>query len=131
MKQQKILTIILCLLSCLLIVAPASATTQSQFLLNSTGGIAPQSVLFTDKSLGSPSSWNWYETIYHNGVYSSGPTSFSTSQTPTQSFGIAGSDYEYFINETTTNAGGSNISVQNTWVNTTNIVASYWPLMLA
>ena len=98
----------------------------AQFLLSATGGTAPASVTFADKTANA-SGWAWSYTAYVNGVYSSGPTVFASTQNPTQSFGTAGVNTEYQIMLTAENvtSGKFNTSVQNTWINTTSLNAAF------
>ena len=95
-------------------------------VLSATGGTAPASVTFADKTANA-SGWAWSYTAYVNGVYSSGPTVFASTQNPTQSFGTAGVNTEYQIMLTAENvtSGKFNTSVQNTWINTTSLNAAF------
>ncbi len=83
-------------------------------------GPAPLSVTFTDSSTNTPNAWSWgAKNLTGNNTW----FQFSTSPSPIQSFGVG----NWSINLTATNAGGSNISTQVTWVNvsTTPPVASF------
>jgi PKD repeat protein len=76
-------------------------------------GTAPLSVTFTDTSSNTPTSWKWGAknlTPGNNTWFQ-----FSTIQNPVQVFGVG----NWSINLTATNAAGSNISTQITWVNVT------------
>ena len=101
-------------------------TPVTQFLLNATGGTAPVSVSFTDKTVNA-TGWSYSYTAYVNGVYSSGPAVFASTQNPTYTFGTAGVNTEYQIMETAENvsSGKFNTSVQHTWVNTTALNAAF------
>jgi len=74
-------------------------------------GTAPLSVTFTDSSTNTPISWAWGAknlTPGNNTWFK-----FSDTKNPSQTFGFG----NWSINLTATNAGGSNISTQVTWVN--------------
>jgi PKD repeat protein len=72
-----------------------------------TSGNAPLTVVFTDSSTNSPTSWRWaYKTA------SVGWTQFATTQNP--SFAFAAGKYD--INLTATNAGGSNTYTRTVYI---------------
>jgi PKD repeat protein len=80
----------------------------SSFTVNSTTGVAPFGVQFTDTSFPTGSSWKWNATnISGNNV----EYTFSTEQNPIASFTIKG---DYYIKLISTNDVGTNISTQNT-----------------
>jgi len=85
----------------------------ASFTTNATTGIAPLSVKFNDTSTNTPTSWKWgFKNLTPgNNTW----TQFSTSQSPAQVFGVG----NWSINLTATNAAGSNISTQVTWINVT------------
>jgi PKD repeat protein len=71
----------------------------AQFDANQTSGNAPLTVLFTDQSTGSPTSWSW--------TFGDGGT--STEQDPVYTYTSAGT---YTVTLTATNAGGSDSEVK-------------------
>ena len=73
----------------------------AQFTENTTTGVSPLSVQFTDTSTNSPMSWYW--------VFGDGNT--STQQSPVFTYGIPGI---YSVNLTAFNAGGNSTSVAQT-----------------
>ena len=79
-------------------------TPVANFSADVTSGTAPLSVSFTDLSTNTPTSWLW----------DFGDGSNSTSQDPTHSYSIAGS---YNVTLNATNAAGSNVSTQTSYVN--------------
>jgi PKD repeat protein len=111
----------------LLVSAAAASTTASititgeykgvppvaKFTATPTSGIAPLTVTFTDTSTGNPTSWKWGAknlTPGNNTWFQ-----FSATTNPSQIFGVG----NWSINLTATNAAGSNISTQITWINVT------------
>jgi len=83
----------------------------ASFLGTPLSGTAPLSVTFTDSSTNTPTSWAWGAknlTPGNNTWFK-----FSDTKNPSQTFGFG----NWSINLTATNAGGSNISTQVTWVN--------------
>ena len=79
---------------------------------NSTGGVELVTVQFNDTSTNSPDSWIW---LFNNQTGNNTPVIFSTDKNPLWNFGIG----NFSIQVTSTNAGGSNTSIQNAWVNVT------------
>lgn len=79
-------------------------TPVANFSADVTSGTAPLSVSFTDLSNNTPTSWLW----------DFGDGSNSTSQNPTHSYTVAGS---YNVTLNATNAAGSNVSTQTTYIN--------------
>jgi len=75
-----------------------------------SSGIVPLSVQFNDTSSGTPTSWNW---SFKNVTGNNTQVWFSTTRNATQTFGIG--NFSIVLNAT--NAYGSNISAQNTFVN--------------
>lgn len=90
-----------------------AATTPSAPTANFTGtptsGTAPLSVVFTDTSTGSPTSWAW--------DFGDGNT--STSQNPTNNYVAAGT---YTVKLTATNASGSNVKTRTNYITATSPV---------
>ena len=82
----------------------------ASFTYTPSSGTSPLSVSFTDTSTGAPTSRNW---TFRNATGNNTPISFSTVQNPVQVFGIG----NYSIALNATNAIGSNISAQASWVN--------------
>jgi len=76
-------------------------------------GIAPFTMVFNDTSTGTPTSWVWNATNVtgNNVAYTFNTSTFSA---PIYTFATAGN---YTIKLNATNAVGSNISTQVTWVN--------------
>ncbi len=101
-------------------------TPHAQFILNQTGGTAPVTVQFTDKTANA-TGWSWSYNSYVNGVPSASGTVFSSSQNPVYTFGTAGVNTEYYIYMTALNAssGKFNTTVQNCWINTSALVPSF------
>ncbi|HUW85524.1 MAG TPA: PKD domain-containing protein, partial [Methanoregula sp.] len=81
----------------------------ASFTTNTTSGVSPLAVQFTDTSTNIPTSWSWKRS---NLTWSVGEE-FSTDENPVQSF-VTGN---WSINLTATNAAGSNLSTQITWIN--------------
>jgi PGF-pre-PGF domain-containing protein len=81
----------------------AAVVPVSNFSANVTSGGAPLSIIFTDNSLNSPTSWFW---DYGDG-------SNSTSQDPTHTYTSAGT---YNVSLNATNVGGSNVSTQVSYI---------------
>jgi PKD repeat protein len=75
----------------------------AQFDANQTSGNAPLTVLFTDQSTGSPTSWSW----------SFGDGGTSTEQDPVYTYTSAGT---YTVTLTATNAGGSDSEVKTGFI---------------
>lgn len=75
-----------------------------------TSGSSPLSVSFTDTSTNTPTSWSWaFNNVTGNNTW----IQFNTIQNPSQSFGIG----NFSINLSASNAAGTNISTQVSWVN--------------
>ena len=83
----------------------------ASFTTNTTSGVSPLAVQFTDTSTNTPTSWSWKRS---NLTWSVGEE-FSTDENPVQSF-VTGN---WSINLTATNAAGSDLSDQTTWINVT------------
>lgn len=81
----------------------------ANFSANVTSGAVPLSVGFTDSSTNSPTTWFW----------DFGDGANSTTQNPTHEYSSAGT---YNVSLNATNAGGSNISTQLSYI-TASIVA--------
>jgi len=75
------------------------------FTADKTSGTAPLSVVFTDASTNSPTSWAW--------DFNNDGTIDSTRQNPSYTFTTAGT---YTINLTVTNAGGSNSETKTGYI---------------
>jgi len=88
----------------------------ASFTTNTTSGLSPLAVQFNDTSTNTPTSWSWKRS---NLTWSVGEE-FSTDENPVQSF-VTGN---WSINLTATNAGGSDLSDQITWI---NVSAPYVP----
>src|SRR5208282_2572686 len=73
----------------------------AKFTGTPTSGTAPLTVQFTDKSTGSPTSWNW--------TFGDGSLVNATMQNPVHTYATAGT---YTVSLNATNAGGSNITTQ-------------------
>lgn len=71
------------------------------FRVNTTSGMAPLTVQFTDESTNSPSSWAW--------DFNNDGTVDSTAQNPTQTYSAAGT---YTVKLTVTNAAGSDDEIK-------------------
>ena len=82
----------------------------SGFTTNVTYGSAPLFVNFTDISTNTPTGWIWNAT---NVTGNNTPFTFSTSQNPTQVFGVG----NFSIKLKSANSGGYNISTQITFIN--------------
>jgi len=82
--------------------APVAAFTGSP-----TSGVAPLTVIFTDSSTGSPTSWSWN--------FGDGGT--STSQNPSHTFTSAGT---YTVSLTATNSAGSNTFPRTNYITVTS-----------
>jgi len=98
--------------------ATTSTTLTSTFTSNTTGGVTPISALFTDTSLGTPTTWNWtFREVTGNNT----PIIFSTTQNPVKIFG----EGNHAISLNVTNSTGAFVvSTQSTWINVTPYVAS-------
>ena len=88
------------------VVTPVASFTQ-----NVTVGYAPATVLLTDTSTNTPTTWNW-------GAKNLTPGNntwfrIDTNKNPVDTFGYG----NWSLNLTATNAGGSNISTQVSWLN--------------
>ena len=75
----------------------------ASFSASSTSGNAPLKVQFTDKSTGTPTSWNW----------SFGDGTSSTIKSPTHTYSTAGN---YTAVLTVSNAAGSNTATKSTYI---------------
>ena len=85
----------------------------ANFSANVTSGIAPLTVQFTDRSTGSPTSWNW----------SFGDGSLSSLQHPAHTYTTTGS---YTVSLNATNAGGSNITTRIQYIAVTGSSATFY-----
>lgn len=90
-------------------IAPVASFTPT----GTTTGVTPLSVSFTDTSTNTPTIWVWNAT---NVAGNNTPFTFNVTQNPTQVFTTG----NYTIKLNATNAAGSNISAQTTWINVTN-----------
>lgn len=90
------------------------------FTATSTTGAPPISVQFNETSTSSGTSWVWKR---NNLTFLTGET-FNTTQNATQTF-VTGN---WSINLTSTNAGGSNLSAQVTWINVSGIPIVQWSI---
>ncbi len=79
----------------------------ADFSSNVTSGTAPLNVAFTDKSTGSPTTWNW---SFGDG------TANSTVQIPKHTYSTAGN---YTVTLTATNSAGSNTITKSNYIKTT------------
>jgi PKD repeat protein len=75
----------------------------ASFTKNSTGGLLPVSVAFTDTSSGTPTAWNWN---FGDGNWTNG-----TTQNPSYTYSYAGTYQVYLI---ASNAAGNNQSANQT-----------------
>jgi PKD repeat protein len=87
-----------------------SVAPTSSFTTNSTSGTAPLNVQFNDTSTNTPTTWQWNAT---NVSGNNTPFTFSTTQNASAVFGVG----NFSIKLNASNAGGSNISTQVTWIN--------------
>jgi PKD repeat protein len=81
-----------------------------------TSGVEPLSVQFTDTSTNAPTSWGWF---FQDKTGNDTIVQFSTSQSPLKIFNQG----NFTIKLNATNAYGSNVSTQISWVN----VSAYVP----
>jgi len=79
-------------------------------------GVEPLSVQFTDTSIYTPTSWGWF---FQDKTGNDTIVQFSTSQSPLKIF----NEGNFTIKLNATNANGSNVSTQISWVN----VSAYVP----
>ena len=84
----------------------------STFITNGTMGIAPLPIAFTDTSLNNPITWSW---SFKNVAGNNTEIWWSVSQNPILTFDTG----NFSIKLTSSNSGGSNISVQHTFINVT------------
>jgi PKD repeat protein len=104
----------------LVIIQYATPTTpEASFTVNSTGGILPVTVHFTDTSTNTPTGWNW---SYRDISGSNTTVYFSTTQHPNFTFSWVGN---FSIALNATNSIGTGSSSQGTFVNTSNIISSF------
>jgi len=80
------------------------------FSASPTSGNAPLRVIFTDRSSGTPTSWNW---SFGDG------TSNSTIKNPVHTYSKAG---KYTISLTVQNAAGSNTTTKPSYINVVNLL---------
>ncbi len=86
------------------LVTPSNpAASDADFSSNVTSGNAPLNVLFTDKSTGTPTAWNW----------SFGDGTYSTEKNPVHTYSAAGN---YTVTLTATNAAGSNTATKSNYI---------------
>jgi len=88
----------------------------ANFSSNVTSGYTPLNVLFTDKSTGTPTSWNW----------NFGDGTNSTQQNPVHVYSTAGN---YTVKLTVSNAQGSNTTTKVDYIKvgaTPSPVANFW-----
>ena len=81
------------------------------FTANTTTGVRPLSVTFTDQATNAPTSWSW----------AFGDGDFSTLQSPTQIYQYAGT---YTVTQTVTNNGGSDSETKASYIHVTPIPAA-------
>ncbi len=81
----------------------------ASFSATPVSGNAPMRVTFTDKSTGTPTSWNW----------NFGDGTFSTTRNPTHTYSRAG---KYAISLTVTNAAGSNVATKSSYINVATVL---------
>jgi PKD repeat protein len=86
----------------------------ASFNVNTTSGMSPLPVKFTDTSSNSPTAWSW---SFRNVTGNNTEATFSTDQNPEYTFGVG--NWSIILNAT--NAGGSNVSTQSTFINVTAI----------
>jgi PKD repeat protein len=79
----------------------------ANFTAAPTSGIVPLTVQFTDKSTGSPTSWNW--------TFGDGSLVNATMQNPVHTYATAGT---YAVSLNATNSGGSNTITQLGFITT-------------
>jgi PKD repeat protein len=93
----------------------------SSFTQSAIQGTTPLTVTFTDTTTGYPAatSWNWTATNVTPG--NNTPFIFSTSQSPTQVFRVG----NFAIQHGAASPIASNISTQVSWVNVSQMVASF------
>ena len=87
--------------------APAAPT--AAFSANTTSGVAPLTVAFTDASTGSPTSWAW--------DFDNDGTVDATTQNATHTYASAGT---YTVNLTVTNDAGSDSEVKTNYISVTD-----------
>jgi len=75
------------------------------FTADTTSGIYPLTVQFTDKSTNTPTSWSW--------EFGDGSSTNATTQNPVHIYAAAGT---YTVNLTATNAAGSNIATRSGYI---------------
>jgi PGF-pre-PGF domain-containing protein len=83
---------------------PGATVPVADFTGSPVSGTAPLTVLFTDQSTGSPTSWNW----------SFGDGNYSSFRSPAHTYTSAGA---FTVSLNATNAAGSNISTRNDYIN--------------
>jgi PKD repeat protein len=90
------------------------------FISNKTTGAAPTTILFTDTSLGTPTSWNWsFQNITGNNT----EVWFSQSQNPVYTFGLG----NWSIKLTANNTIGSNTTPGTYFINVSAAAAGAAP----
>jgi len=90
------------------------STPITSFYKNDTYGNRLLPIEFTDLSTNDPTSWEWNAT---NVTGNNTPITFSTIQNTTFTFDVG----NWFIELVSTNSLGSNTSIQNSWVNVTQL----------
>jgi PKD repeat protein len=88
------------------VTAPPSPV--ANFTGTPTSGTAPLTVIFTDSSTNTPTSWAW--------VFGDGSSTNATLQNPVHAFASTGN---YTVNLTASNAGGSNTTSKTGYINVT------------
>lgn len=87
---------------------PAKPVILADFLASTTKGKVPLKVQFTDKSTGSPTSWEW----------NFGDGTSSTTKNPTHTYSKAG---KYTVSLTVENTVGSNTTTKFSYINVVNV----------
>jgi PKD repeat protein len=94
----------------------------ASFTASPVSGTAPLSVQFNDTSTNTPTSWGWFLTNVTPG--NNTLSQFSILQDPVHIFGVG----NFTIKLNATNAYGSNVSIQDTWVNVTDVASTPLPI---
>jgi lysyl endopeptidase len=89
----------------------------AEFVANQTNVLPGTTVIFTDQSSNSPTSWSWTVSPGTGWAYANGTT--ATSQNPQITFNTVG---QYTIALTATNAQGSNTNTKTNYINVSTTV---------